>query len=153
MPGTRLGWACGPRELIAKMVWSKQTTDQCASGLAQRLLEEYGRRGLLDAGIERSRAIYAARWERTRAALEREMPEGVEWWDTRGGFFTWLTLPRGDTTQLARAAVDAGVVFVPGAPFYADGRGQRQLRLAFSLVPEDQIDDGIARLGTLFASA
>jgi 2-aminoadipate transaminase len=153
MPGTRLGWACGPREVVAKMVWSKQTTDQCASGLAQRLLEEYGRRGLLDEGIARSRGLYARRWERTRAALEREMPDGVEWWDTRGGFFTWLTIPRGDTVELAKRALDEGVVFVPGAPFYADGRGARQLRLAFSLVPEEQIDEGIARLGRLFASA
>ena len=149
MPGTRLGWACGPPALIAKMAWAKQTTDQCASGLAQRLLEEYGRRGLLDEGIARSRALYARRWARTRAALERELPGDVEWWDTRGGFFTWLTLPRGDTTELARRAVETGVVFVPGAPFYPDGRGGRNARLAFSLVPEERIDEGISLLGRL----
>jgi 2-aminoadipate transaminase len=154
MPGTRLGWACGPAEVVAKLVWAKQTTDQCASGLAQRLLEEYGRRGLLDEGIARSRAVYARRWHATRAALEAHMPGGVEWVDTRGGFFTWLTLPSGDTRELAReAASEHGVAFVPGAPFYADGRGERNLRLAFSLVPEEQIADGIARLGKLFAQA
>jgi 2-aminoadipate transaminase len=151
MPGTRLGWACGPAEIVAKLVWAKQTTDQCASGLAQRLLEEYGRRGLLDEGIARSRGVYARRWQATRAALEAHMPEGVEWVDTHGGFFTWLTLQRGDTNALAReAANEHGVAFVPGAPFYADGRGERNLRLAFSQVPEEQIEDGIARLARIF---
>jgi len=153
MPGTRLGWACGPAALIAKMTWAKQTTDQCASGLAQRLLEEYGRRGLLDEGIERSRVLYARRWDRTRAALERELPHGVEWWDTRGGFFTWLTLSRGDTTDLGRRAIEAGVVFVPGAPFFPDGRGTRNARLAFSLVPEERIDEGVALLGRVLRDA
>jgi 2-aminoadipate transaminase len=54
-PGVRLGWAAGPAEVVAKLVWAKQTTDQCAGALGQRLLEEYGRRGHLDEGLERAR--------------------------------------------------------------------------------------------------
>jgi 2-aminoadipate transaminase len=151
MPGTRLGWAAGPADVLARLVWAKQTTDQCASGLAQRLLEEYGRRGLLDEGIARSRAFYARRWALTSAGLERHMPEGVRWTVPRGGFFTWLTLPRGDTSELSRAAVERGVAFVAGAPFFPDGRGHDNLRLAFSRIADEQIDEGLARLGALFA--
>ncbi len=151
MPGTRLGWAAGPADVLARLVWAKQTTDQCASGLAQRLLEEYGRRGLLDEGIARSRAFYAQRWQLTAAGLEHHMPDGVEWTIPRGGFFTWLTLPRGDTTELSRQAVEQGVAFVAGPPFFPDGRGHENLRLAFSRIADEQIDDGLARLGALFS--
>jgi 2-aminoadipate transaminase len=153
MPGTRLGWACGPAEIVSRLVWAKQTTDQCASTLAQRLVEEYGRRGLFDEGVRRSREVYRRRWEATSRALEQSMPEGVTWTHPRGGFFTWLTLEEGDTTQLARAAIEHGVAFVPGEPFFPDGRGRTNARLAFSLVPEDAIDEGIARLGRLFTQS
>ena len=151
MPGTRLGWACGPPELVAQLVWAKQTTDQCASPLAQRLLEEYGRRGLLDAGIERSRAVYARRWRALDAAFERSMPDGVEWTRPVGGFFTWVTLPGGDATQLSRAAIDRGVAYVAGEFFFPDGRGRSNARVSFSVVDEDAIDEGVARLASVFA--
>jgi 2-aminoadipate transaminase len=151
MPGTRLGWACGPKPVLERLAWAKQTTDQCASGLAQRLAEEYGRRGLLDEGIARSREFYARRWALTSDALERYLPDGVRWTHPRGGFFTWLTVPGGDTRQLAREALDRGIAFVPGAPFFPDERGGRNLRLAFSRVADDQIDEGIRRLGELLA--
>lgn len=151
MPGTRLGWACGPPELVAQLVWGKQTTDQCASPLAQRLLEEYGRRGLLDAGIERSRAVYARRWNALDAALRGSMPPGVRWTRPLGGFFTWLTLPGGDTTALARRAIDQGVAYVAGEFFFPDGRGRDNARIAFSVVDEDAIEDGVARLAAVFA--
>ncbi|HZB23807.1 MAG TPA: PLP-dependent aminotransferase family protein [Gaiellaceae bacterium] len=151
MPGTRLGWACGPREVIAQLVWAKQTTDQCASPLAQRLLEEYGRRGLLDAGIERARTVYARRWRALNAAFERSMPDGVEWTRPSGGFFTWVTLPDGDAAQLARVAIDRGVAYVAGEFFFPDGRGRRNARVSFSVVDEGEIDEGVARLAAVFA--
>jgi 2-aminoadipate transaminase len=47
-PGVRLGWGAGPAKVVAKLVLAKQNTDQCAGALGQRLLEEYGRRGLLE---------------------------------------------------------------------------------------------------------
>ena len=85
------------------------------------------------------------------AALEKHMPAGVSWTRPTGGFFTWLTGPPGtDTTALAGAALTAGVAFVPGAPFYVGGRGQRDLRLSFSRVTEHDIDEGIRRLAALF---
>ncbi|MDQ3857130.1 MAG: PLP-dependent aminotransferase family protein, partial [Actinomycetota bacterium] len=150
MPGTRLGWACGPAEVVEKLVWAKQTTDQCASTLAQRLLEEYGRRGLLDETIRRSCELYGRRCRLLLTALERTMPPVVEWTRPRGGFFTWLTLPAGaDTTTLAKRATEAGVAFVPGVPFFPDGRGRQNLRLAFSRVEDTEIEEGAARLAAL----
>ena len=152
MPGTRLGWACGPREVVAKLAWSKQTTDQCASALGQRLLVEYGRRGFLDETIERSRTFYGRRCRKLLDVLARRMPPGVDWTRPRGGFFTWLTLPRDtDAGELAERAADAGVAVVPGMPFFSDERGRHNVRLSFSRVGDEEIDEGIARLAALVA--
>lgn len=147
-PGVRLGWAAGPAEVVAQLVSAKQNTDQCAGALGQRLYEEYVRRGLLDEQLERSRALYARRCARLLAALEREMPDGVEWTRPAGGFFSWLTVPA-DAAELAGRAVAEGVAVVPGAPFFPDGRGTDNVRLSFSGVRDELIDVGIARLASL----
>jgi 2-aminoadipate transaminase len=149
-PGVRLGWAAGPAEVCAQLVSAKQTTDQCAAALGQRLFEEYVRRGWIEEQLHASRALYRRKCARMLAALERTMPEGARWTVPHGGFFSWLTLPGGcDATELARRAVEQGVGIVPGTLFYPDGRGNDSLRLSFSLVDELQIDEGIERLASL----
>ena len=147
-PGVRLGWAAGPAEVVAQLVSAKQNTDQCSGALGQRLFEEYARRGWIDEQLERSRGLYGRKAARLLAALAREMPEGVEWTRPRGGFFSWLTLPV-DASELARRAADDGVAVVPGALFFPDGRGTANVRLSFSMVDEELIDVGIARLAAL----
>jgi 2-aminoadipate transaminase len=149
-PGVRLGWATAPADVSAHLVAAKQNTDQCAAALGQRLFEEYVRRGWIDDQLERSRALYRRKCERTLAALERTMPPGTHGTHPQGGFFSWLTLPDGvDAGDLARRAVERGVGIVPGVPFFPDGRGGDNVRLSFSLVDESQIDDGIERLAAL----
>jgi 2-aminoadipate transaminase len=147
-PGVRLGWAAGPAEVVAQLVSAKQNTDQCSGALGQRLFEEYARRGWIDDQLTRSRELYARKGARLLAALAREMPAGVEWTRPQGGFFSWLTVA-GDAADVARRAADEGVAVVPGALFYPDGRGTSNIRLSFSMVDEELIDVGIARLAAL----
>ena len=148
-PGVRLGWAVGPPDVAARLVAAKQLTDQCAGALGQRLFEESSRRGWIDEQLDRSRALYRRKGERMLAALERSLPEGTHWTRPHGGFFSWLTLPGVDAVELAQRAVEQNVAFVPGTLFFADGRGADTLRLSFSLVDEQQIDEGVARLASL----
>ncbi len=149
-PGVRLGWAVGPAEISSRLVSAKQNTDQCAGALGQRLFEESVRRGWLDEQIVRSRALYQAKCERLLAALERSLPAGAVWTRPQGGFFTWLTLPgNADSVQIAQRAVERGVGIVPGTLFYPDGRGADTMRLSFSMVEIDEIDEGIERLAAL----
>src|SRR5207244_3345091 len=96
----------------------------------------------------RSRALYQGKCERMMAALARSMPESARWTTPRGGFFSWLTLPGVDAVDVAAEALERGVAVVPGRPFFPDGRGADSLRLAFSLVAADAIDEGIARLAS-----
>lgn len=146
-PGVRLGWAVGPAEVSAQLVGAKQNTDQCAGGLGQRMFEEYVRRGWIEEQLARSRELYARKCKLTLDALARHLPD-AEWTTPRGGFFTWLTVPA-DTTELAQRAAEDGVGIVPGALFYADGRGRDKVRLSFSMVDESLIDSGIERLAQL----
>ena len=148
-PGVRLGWAVGPADISARLVSAKQNTDQCAGALGQRLFEESVRRGWMDDQVVRSRALYRSKCDRLLAALERSLPEGSAWTRPQGGFFTWLTLPGADSVQIARRAAEQGVGVVPGTLFFPDGRGADTMRLAYSMVDIAQIDEGIARLGSL----
>ena len=149
-PGVRLGWAVGPADVVAKLVWAKQNTDQCAGALGQRLLEEYGRRGLLDEQLERARALYRSRRDALLAALERELDGVASWTRPDGGFFSWVELPPStDAASLAAAALEAGVAIVPGTPFFPAASDQRHVRLSYSGVDEGEIAEGIERVAEI----
>jgi 2-aminoadipate transaminase len=153
-PGVRLGWAAGPPEVIAQLVTAKQNSDQCSGALGQRMLEDYGRSGHLDRQLVASRALYARRAELMGRALQAHMPEGTSWTTPRGGFFTWVTAPAGvDTVALSRAASARKVAYVPGRPFYPGQDGAAQMRLAYSRVNDELIDEGARRLGDLVRTA
>jgi 2-aminoadipate transaminase len=151
-PGVRLGWAAAPAEIAARLVSAKQTTDQCAGAFGQRLFEEFHRRGWIDEQLVLSRALYERKCRGLLAALERSMPAGAHWTRPQGGFFSWLTLPGADTTELAQRAAAQLVGIVPGALFFPDDRGDDSVRLSFSVVDERQIGEGIERLGSLLRS-
>ncbi len=153
-PGVRLGWAAGPSEIIAQLVTAKQNSDQCSGALGQRMLEEYGRGGHLDRQLVASRALYARRAALMAQALQAHMPDGTSWTSPRGGFFTWVTAPDGvDTVALSPAASARKVAYVPGQPFYPGQGGATQMRLAYSRVSDELIDEGARRLGDLVRTA
>jgi 2-aminoadipate transaminase len=155
-PGFRMGWAAGPAEVIGRLVIAKQNSDQCAGALGQRMLEEYGRGGHMDRQIAASRVLYERRARLTTDALAAHMPDGVTWTTPAGGFYVWLTCPQGvDTVALSAAARAEKVAYVPGRPFYLeDARaGANQIRLAYSRVADDLIDEGIRRIADVVKSA
>jgi len=153
-PGFRLGWAAGPAEIIARLVVAKQNSDQCSGALGQRMLEEYGRSGQMERQVVSSRALYARRAALTGQALARHMPEGTTWTTPQGGFYVWLTTPDGvDTVALSAAARARKVAYVPGRPFYPDDEGQAQIRLSYSRVADEVIDEGIRRIGVVLKTA
>jgi 2-aminoadipate transaminase len=153
-PGVRLGWAVGPADVVAELVAAKGNTDQCAGGLGQRLLEEYGRAGGFERHLPAARELYASHWAALAAALAAHMPEGVTWTEPAGGFLTWMTLPDGlDSTALRADAIAAGVAYVPGAPFFVDGGGACTLRLSFSHLAGPDLAIAAERLGGVVRAA
>jgi 2-aminoadipate transaminase len=153
-PGFRMGWAAGPAEVITTMAIAKQNSDQCAGALGQRMLEEYGRSGQLDTQIVKSRSLYERRATLVTKALTAHMPEGTTWTVPDGGFYVWVTAPDGvDTVALSAAARARKVAYVPGRPFYPGEDGLAQIRLAYSRVADDLIDEGIRRIGEVLRTA
>jgi 2-aminoadipate transaminase len=147
-PGVRLGWAAGPEAVIAQFAAAKANTDQCAGALGQRMVEEYGRAGHFERRLPEARALYASRWRATERALEARLaPLGCAWSEPTGGFFTWITLPAGlDAVAMRPAAARAGVAYVPGRPFSLGEEGDNALRLSFSRLGEEDLDEAVRRL-------
>lgn len=155
-PGFRMGWAAGPAEITSRLVIAKQNSDQCAGALGQRMLEEYGRGGHLDRQVAAARMLYQRRASLTTDALAAHMPAGSTWTTPAGGFYVWLTCPGGvDTVALTAAARARKVAYVPGLPFYLEGAGAgtNQIRLAYSRVADDLIDEGIRRIADVVKSS
>jgi 2-aminoadipate transaminase len=154
IPGFRLGWAAGPAEIVARLVVAKQNSDQCSGALGQRMLEEYGRGGHMAGQIVTARALYERRAALTGEALARHMPDGTTWTKPEGGFYYWLTAPAGlDTVTLSAAAREKKVAYVPGRPFYPDDEGHAQIRISYSRVDDELIDEGIRRIGEVLKTA
>jgi 2-aminoadipate transaminase len=150
-PGVRMGWAAGPREVIAQLAAAKQTTDQCSGGLGQKLVEAYGRAGHFERQIPASRELYASHWRALDRGLRAHMPDGITWSNPQGGFFSWIALPEGaDTIALRPLAIEAGVSYVPGTPF---GGAPNELRVAFSYLGEPELESAASRLSSVVASA
>jgi len=153
-PGVRLGWAAGPAEIISRLVVAKQNSDQCSGALGQRMLEDYGRSGHMERQILASRALYARRAALMGQALTAHMPEGTTWTTPHGGFYIWVTAPAGvDTVALSAAARARKVAYVPGRPFYPGDDGAPQIRLAYSRVADELIEEGIRRIGEVLRTA
>jgi 2-aminoadipate transaminase len=149
-PGVRLGWAVGPSELIAELAAAKLNTDQCAGGLGQRLVEEYGRAGGFERHLPAARALYGSHWAALSAALKQHMPEGCAWTEPAGGFLAWLTLPEElDVFALRPAAIEAGVAYVPGPPFHVGDEGRSSMRLSFSHLSESELETAVERLASV----
>lgn len=147
-PGARLGWAAAAPELVQQLGLCKLGTDQCPNTLTQRLVYDYGSRGYIDDQIDDAIDLYRQKRDRMEAAMKRHFPPEARFLHPRGGFFVWVELPEAIDTEalLPRAIEDEKTAFVAGPPFWADGSGQNFMRLSFSYVPEERIEEGIERL-------
>ena len=154
-PGLRLGYLIAPPALYPKLLQAKQAADLHTPGFNQRVVAEVIRDGFLDRHVPTIRARYHAQRDAMLAALERELgPTGAKWTRPAGGMFVWVKLPEGLNAQtLLPAAVDAGMAFVPGAPFYAQQPDTRTLRLSFVTSTPAEIDRGMAALGQVVRQA
>jgi 2-aminoadipate transaminase len=153
-PGLRIGWALVPKHLLRRFYLASESVTLCPPTLNQLIISAYLREFDWRGQIETYRALYEERCHALLAALEKHMPESVTWTRPEGGFFVWVTLPEGiDTYPLLRKAIDAGVVFIPGAAFTHSNKPSNKLRLAFSAVPPVSIEEGVRRLAPVLQEA
>ncbi|MEO9895333.1 MAG: PLP-dependent aminotransferase family protein [Paracoccaceae bacterium] len=152
IPGFRVGWACGPSHLIAKMIRMKECADILTPPLMQsvtlRLLDT-----LYDDHINVLRTAYGTRRDAMMKALSKYMPEGVTWTKPNGGMFTWVTLPeKMDADLLLKEAIEkAKIAYVPGCHFTVDQSMRNTLRMSFCLYEPETLDQGMSRFGAFLA--
>jgi len=147
-PGIRLGWVAAPPPVLEKINLGKQGTDLCTSTLSQLMVEAYFEHGRWRDYVNDLTEVYRSRRDTMLDALAEHFPTQAEWTRPAGGLFIWATLPDFiDTTDLLARALRENVAFVPGAAAFLDGRGHSSMRLNFSACPEEDIREGIRRLG------
>jgi 2-aminoadipate transaminase len=150
-PGIRVGYLIGPTDLIAAIAKLATNTYISPSMVAQSIVYEFCASGAIDSSIETVRTALAKRALTLDMALQRELPE-AEFVRPEGGYFMWVTLPQGtDVSALHKVAGEQGVAFVKGTDFVIEG-GENTLRLAYSGVTEEQIDEGVSRLAAAYRS-
>jgi 2-aminoadipate transaminase len=153
-PGLRLGFMVAPPALYPKLLQAKQAADLHSPSFNQRMVAQVMQGGFLDRHVPTIRALYKSQRDHMLAALEREMPEGVQWNKPVGGMFLWVRLPQGlDAVALLPRAVERNVAFVPGAAFYADAPEANTMRLSFVTASHQQIDTGMAALALTIREA
>jgi DNA-binding transcriptional MocR family regulator len=148
-PGIRVGYLVGPAELIAGIRKIGTNTYISPNMVAQSIVAEFCDSGAIDRSIETVKAALRERRDATAEALERHIPDAT-FVKPQGGYFLWVDLPEGsDVASLAARAEERGVVFVKGTDFLIEG-GDSSLRIAYSAVPPDQIEEAIARVAEAY---
>ena len=118
--------------------------------VSQAIVHQFCVSGAIQRSIETVKEALRERAHTLCAALEQELPD-ARFVAPQGGYFLWLDLPRGtDVNALFKAAAERGVQFVKGSDFVLEG-AQSSLRLAYSGVTTDQIEEGVRRLAEAYS--
>jgi (S)-3,5-dihydroxyphenylglycine transaminase len=171
LPGARVGFVVADqavrdangatRPLAAELTSIKSMITVNTSPISQAvvggIIAEEG--GSLKRLIHEKAAFYQRNLHLLLNALERHFPAsvrtrvGIDWLTPEGGFFLVLNLPFVvDDAQLEISARDFGVLWTPMSHFYAGPGGENQLRLSFSYLDQDRIEEGVSRLAAYLRS-
>lgn len=150
--GLRLGWiVANPRFINA---FGALKAEGGTSPFVSAAATEFCASGTLVEHISDLRKVYGNRNKTMLAALQANMPDGVNWSDPEGGFFIWVTLPDGvQVDDVLPMLQENGVEVSPGPVFYFHSGGEHALRLSYSFADEDQIETGVQTLGRAIRAA
>ncbi|GAC1526984.1 MAG: hypothetical protein NVS2B4_04060 [Ramlibacter sp.] len=150
-PGLRVGWLVAPPELLAKATMCKQFSDAHTSTFAQATAAQYLKSGRMPATLANVRKVYAERAQTMGVALKKDLGDAVTFTQPLGGLFFWARLTGAggkisDASEFAKRAIENGVAFVPGVPFFAKEPDRAALRLSFATADVGKISEGASRL-------
>lgn len=155
-PGLKTGYALLPRDLVEPLLHLKSSHDFGSTNLAQHVIDRLLATGEYDRHVEKLRAVYRRKRDAMLGALAREFADfpGMRWTVPAGGLYVWLTFPphvdAGPRGPLVPAALDAGVLYVPGEFGHVpDGAGRvprNEARLCFGTASPEEITEGVRRL-------
>jgi DNA-binding transcriptional MocR family regulator len=150
-PGLRVGWMIAPPELSSRAVMCKQFSDAHTSTFAQATAAQYLKAGRMPATLDKVRQVYAVRAQTMCDALRQNLGDAISFVQPQGGLFVWASLTGAggkvkDGNAFAKMAIEKGVAFVPGTPFFCQNPDHSTLRFSFATVGEDKILEGVERL-------
>ncbi len=147
-PGLRVGWLIAHPSLLQNAVMCKQFSDAHTSNLAQATAYEYLKMNRMQAALAKVRPAYAQRAQALCANLKKVLGDGIEFSAPQGGMFVWarLNAPGADAREFAKQAIERGVAFIPGTPFYAVNPDHATLRFSFATSSIEKIEEAVARL-------
>jgi DNA-binding transcriptional MocR family regulator len=144
-PGLRVGWALAPHAVREKLVLASESAILCPSAYSQMTVSTYLATCDWMAQIKVFRELYRERRDAMLESLDAVLPQAT-WTHPEGGFYVWLTLPEGvNAKAMLPRAVTERVAYVPGTAFFADGTGQRNVRLSYCYPEPDRIREGVRR--------
>ena len=151
-PGSRVGYVCASKEILAKLYNAKTATNSQTSSLVQVLCAEYFKRGYFDEQLKKICAIHKERRDVMMQCIDEFFPAGTKKNFPDGGLFTWVELSGEiDTTELLEKAGEYKVAFIAGEKFFVEGNGKGKncMRLSFGNTTPENIRIGMERLGRL----
>ncbi len=152
-PGFRVGWVLAPHAVREKLVLAQESATLCPPVFSQFAVSNYLENSDWRRQVRVYRDMYRERRDAMLLALAEQMPDGCTWTHPQGGFFVWVTLPEGlDSQAMLPRGVSNRVAFVPGAAFYADGQGARNVRLSYCFPPAERIMTGVERFAEVVRS-
>ncbi|MGH7991962.1 MAG: PLP-dependent aminotransferase family protein [Limisphaerales bacterium] len=154
-PGARVGFGILPEPLFTAVQRIKGNHDFGTANLLQQLLAGELETGLYDRHVAKIEKRYGRKAQLMKQALAKHFPPNVEIWESGGGLYFWARLPKhvstGVKSKVFQAALKNDVLYVPGELCYADDparkRPDHEMRLSFGSASEENICEGIQRLG------
>ncbi|HAN21045.1 MAG: GntR family transcriptional regulator [Clostridiales bacterium GWF2_36_10] len=148
--GMRVGFLCGHKDIIQKVVVAKQVNDVHTNiffqMLASRFIDIYG----LDEHIASIKELYKQKCGLMLSQMDEKFNKKIKYTRPEGGLFLWVTMPNVDADELAKVAIANKVAVVPGSTFCpVQGEKSRSFRLNYSTPTNEQIIDGIDKLAKI----
>ena len=148
-PGLRVGWALAPHAVREKLVLASEAAILCPSAYSQMTVSTYLATCDWMAQIKAYRELYRERRDAMMESLDALLPQATRT-HPDGGFYVWLTLPEGvNAKAMLPRAVTERVAYVPGTAFFADGTGQRNVRLSYCFPDSQRIREGVRRFASV----
>ena len=150
--GLRVGWVLAGTPIIEALLRTRY--DLGVSPWLQRTVFEFASTGVWERHVAKVNDVYRKKRDVMLAALDERCSRYATWSTPAGGYFLWLTVAESVNPEaMYDAARRLGVAYVPGAAFHRGGGGQRNVRLAYSFVNEQEIPEAILRLGRAMEEA
>ncbi|AAT43094.1 PLP-dependent aminotransferase family protein [Picrophilus oshimae] len=152
-PGLRTGYVIASEDVASKLNLLKQALDLAGDSFSQYIAYEYLKNGIIYEQIPKTIELYKRKRNVMLEALDEHV-DNAEWSKPDGGMFLWLRIKKNvDSEKLLEKAIEKKVAYVPGSAFYHKNPELNTMRLNFTYADDDDIKDGIKRLGQVIAEA